>query len=98
MFSRSKNPSDPEEGAPAIDTSKRFDVYLTEQRGIVVLKNVKIIGRRTLFESGNQYDVFDKFVELEQADGSRVFVSRHGLVRLCEHGTVINAEVLPGKA
>jgi hypothetical protein len=94
MFSRAKSPSDSEENGPAIDTSKRFDVYLNEQGGIVVLRNVKIIGRRSLFESGHQFDVFDKFVELEQADGSHVFVSRHGLIRLCEHGTMIKTEVL----
>jgi hypothetical protein len=95
MFARSKPRPDPEQADPVLDTSKRFDIYMTEhQTGLVVLRNVKIIGKCRLFPGGNQFDVFDKFIELEQLDGSRVFVSRHSMVRLAEHGTEVKAELL----
>jgi hypothetical protein len=92
---RFKQSDEPEETpSQTMDLSKRYDVYMSEHSRLVALRNVKIIGPRRVFEKGERFDILDKFIELEQADGTRVFISRHGMIRLCEHGIEIATEVV----
>jgi hypothetical protein len=81
-----------------VDTTKRYDVYCAEH-GLrtVVYRNVLFRGVRTLFGSGRPYDIVSQMVELEQPNGQSVFISRHGLVRFCEHGTDLAVEVVNSK-
>ncbi len=93
MFrSRSEEAGEPEK---TIDLSQRYDVYVNEHpHGMVVFTNVRILEQKSLFADGNRFDLFNRFIELEQADGSRVLISRHGLSRICLHGVPVLAELV----
>src|SRR5271157_240425 len=54
--------------APTGDTSKRYDVYCTEQtQEVVIYRNALFKGAKSLFPK-HQDDSLSEFVELEQAD------------------------------
>src|ERR1035437_628487 len=56
-----------------VDTSKRYDVYCTEQtQEVVVYRNALFKGSKSLFPK-HQDDSLSEFVELEQADGQTIF-------------------------
>jgi hypothetical protein len=88
----------PSQKADVVDITKRYDVYCAEQ-GVrtVVYRNVLFRGVRTLFGNGKPYDIVSQVIELEQPNGQSVFISRHGLVRFCEHGTDLAVEVVNPK-
>lgn len=72
--------------ADSIDVAKRYDVYCAEPGiGIAIYRNVRFKALKRLL-STEKFDVSGGYYELEQADGTSVFVSRHGLMRFCEHG------------
>jgi len=89
----------PPEPEPPIDTRKRYDVYCMEpNREIVVYRNALFKAAGTLLPppGGRMYP---DFVEIEQANGQSIFVSRGSIFRFCEPGTAIVGEaVTPGKA
>lgn len=90
MFSKTTEP-DQEHGL--IDSSKRYDIYCLEHGiRVAVLKNVKIIGQKMLFQHPKEFQVVGKFIELEQMDGSHVFISQTSVIRLCEHGVQIDIQ------
>jgi len=92
MPPRFGTPEDPERVA-SIDTTKRYDVYVMEYgQRLAVLRNVLFKGFRTLFDANDRLNVMSAFIELEQANGQAVFVSRHSLVRFCEHGTKFDVD------
>ncbi len=73
------------QGEP-VDTSKRYDVYCTDwSQGVTVYRNVRFKGTRQLFQR-SQYDPLSGFVELEQENGQRVFVSRGSIIKFTEPG------------
>ena len=75
----------PPQGEP-VDTSKRYDVYCTDwSQGVTIYRNVRFKGTRQLFQR-SQYDTLSGFVELEQANGQTVFVSRGSIIRFAEAG------------
>ena len=79
-----------------IDTSKRYDIYCAERCDeLVVYRNAVFNGRKTLLSRG-QFDVLADFVELELADGQRIFVARRAIIKFCEHGTTPGSETVPG--
>ena len=80
----------------SVDTSKRYDVYCTEREEVVVYRNALFRGRKGLF-SGSQYDLLSDFVELEQADGQRIFVARRAIFKFCEHGATPGGKTVSGK-
>jgi hypothetical protein len=81
----------------AIDLSKRYDVYCSERdREILVYRNVRFKGTKMLLPR-NQYDVLTEFVELEQAQGGTLFVSRVSIVKFCETGVTPAADIVPGE-
>lgn len=89
-------PEDPKQPnpAPQVDTTKRYDVYSSRYNGeAVVYRNVLFIGPRNLYSCGD-FDMLAQFLELEQANGDRVFISRHGIASFCEHGKEMGAEPL----
>ena len=98
--SGSKMPENAESPKPqrdSVDTSKRYDVYCTEQtQEVVVYRNALFKGTKSLF-SKNQYDALSQFVEVEQADGQTLFIARHSVIKFCEHGATPNSEAVPGK-
>jgi len=80
----------------AIDTHQRYDVYCTERsEEVVVYRNAMFKGRRALF-SGGRFDVLSDFVELEQADGQRMFVARRSIIKFCVHGATPASEPVSG--
>ena len=95
-----KMPQNPESSSAksnTIDTSKRYDVYCTERnQEVVVYRNALFKGIRKLF-SGNQYDTMSEFLELVQANGETIFLSRFSVVKFCEHGTTPGGEIISGK-
>lgn len=79
-----------------IDTNKRYDVYCRESSGEVVYRNALFKGIKKLFAK-NDYDVLAQYMEIEQADGKTIFVSRALIIRFCEPGVTPNAEGESGK-
>jgi hypothetical protein len=100
MPSRFDQPLDPKLPSPEesrVDTSKRYDVYRSERNvQMIVYRNARFSGMRALFSTGH-YDVLSQFVELELAGGQTVFLSRHSVVKFCEHGVEVPTEVVPTK-
>ncbi len=68
-----------------LDSSKRFDIYCVEGNQQVVYRNALFKGIKRLFPK-TQGDILSAFLEIEQADGSTVFVARPSVVRFCEAG------------
>src|SRR5258705_13141090 len=80
-----------------VDTSKRYDIYCSERNAqTVVYRNARFKGMKSLFSTGH-YDVLSQFVELELAGGQTVFLSRHSVVKFCEHGIEVTGEAVPTK-
>ena len=69
-----------------VDTAQRYDVYCLEpNEKTVVYRNVQFKGHKSLFPR-NDYDHASDFVELEQADGQKVFVAKSTITRFCSPG------------
>jgi ATP-dependent Clp protease ATP-binding subunit ClpA len=79
-----------------IDLGKRYDVYCRDVEGEAVYRNVLFKGVRNLFKE-QQFDAFAEFMEIEQADGTVIFIGRHSITRFCEHGVTPNVESIPGE-
>jgi ATP-dependent Clp protease ATP-binding subunit ClpA len=80
-----------------VDTSKRYDVYCTEQtHEVVVYHNALFKGAKSLLPK-YQDDSLSEFVEIEQADGQTIFIARYSVIKFCEPGVTPNAETVPGK-
>jgi hypothetical protein len=97
-FNPESDPKEPDDDSK-VDVSKRYDVYCSQHGagGLVVHRNVRFRRARTLLGMGGHMDVISQVIELEQANGQSVFISRHGIVRFCEHGTDVSVEVVPTK-
>lgn len=74
-----------------LDISKRYDLYCREGDHEVVYRNALFKGVKTLFQKG-EYDVFAEYMELEQADGPPVFISKTSIMKFCAHGTMPGSE------
>jgi hypothetical protein len=86
------SPQQPEPG-PQIDTAKRYDVYCYEPpRGVVVYRNALFKGTGSLLPSAGGRMIHQDFVELEQANGQPIFITRSSVFRFCAPGTAILAE------
>jgi hypothetical protein len=84
MKSSCEMPQDPK--SDPVDTSKRYDVYCSERNAEgVVYRNARFKGLKGLFQS-RQFDFMSQFIELEQADGKAIFLSRHSVIKFCEPG------------
>ena len=84
----------PPEPEPLIDTRKRYDVYCIEpNREVVVYRNALFKGAGTLLPppGGRMYP---DFVELQQANGQSIFISRSSIFRFCEPGTAVVGELV----
>src|SRR4051812_35875256 len=79
-----------------VDITKRYDVYCRDHEREVVYRNALLKGVKTLFKM-REYDSFAEFMEIEQADGQTVLVSKHSLSKLCEHGVQPAPEVVYDK-
>jgi hypothetical protein len=80
-----------------IDTSKRYDVYCIERnQEVVVYRNARFKGVKKLYQV-RQYDFMSEFMELEQADGQTIFLSRNLVIKFCEHGVIPKAETISSK-
>ena len=85
----------PASGPPnPVGASKRYDVYCTE-RGteLVVYRNAIFKGIKRLLNS-SQNDAMGQFIELEQADGQTIFISRFSIIKFCEPGTTPGGETI----
>jgi len=81
-----------------IDISKRYDVYCHEPvRGVVVYRNALFKGTGFLLPSTGGRVVHQDFVELEQANGQTIFITRHSVFRFCASGTEIVSETATPK-
>jgi len=68
-----------------VDLTKRYDLYCREGDHQVVFRNVLMKGIKTLFRK-REYDVFSEYIEIEQADGTSVFIARASVSKFCGHG------------
>lgn len=95
-FDPESDPKQPEDDTK-VDVSKRYDIYCSHYGTgvLVVYRNVRFRRARTLLGRGGHMDVISQVIELEQANGQTVFISRHGIIRFCEHGTELSVEVVP---
>ena len=81
----------------SIDTSKRYDVYCAERnQEIVVYRNALFKGVKALYQL-REYEFMSEFMELQQADGQVIFISRTSVVKFCEHGVIPNSETVSPK-
>lgn len=95
MDFRPTTPPDPPVPEPQIDTTKRYDVYCIEpNRQISIYRNAQFKGAAVLLPSRGGRVHYPEFVELEQANGQSIFISRSSIVRFCDPGTTIVAEAL----
>ena len=86
--------SDPHESRrEPVDISKRYDVYCQEGNQQVVYRNALFKGVKTLFQKEDS-DLWAEYMELEQADGQTVFVSRSSVIKFCEHGETPGSEMV----
>ena len=76
----------------SVDTSKRYDVYCSERnQEVVVYRNALFKGVKRLLET-RQYVFASEFIELEQADGQTIFLSKISIIKFCELGVTPGAE------
>jgi len=69
-------------------------VYCSEgYQQIVVYRNTLFKGMKGLYRAG-QFDSSGEFIELELADGPRVWISRYSLLKFCDPGTQLPFEVV----
>jgi hypothetical protein len=91
------NATPPKPQRDLVDTSKRYDVYCTEQtQEVVIYRNALFKGAKSLFPK-HQDDGLSEFVELEQADGQTIFIARYSVIKFCEPGVPPNSEIIPSK-
>ena len=96
-FELPQNPEPPKAKLDSIDTSKRYDVYCTERnQEILVYRNALFKGFKRLHQT-REYDFMSEFMELEQADGQTIFLSRTSVIKFCEHGVTPNGEAISSK-
>jgi ATP-dependent Clp protease ATP-binding subunit ClpA len=79
-----------------VDLSKRYDIYCDERNQRVVYRNVLVKGAKDLFEK-NRHGALGGFIEIEQADGQTMLLSRFSVIKLCEHGATPGCESVPEK-
>ena len=94
QWTRPGIPDKPESQKPdreKVDLTKHYDVYCREGNQQVVYRNVLFKGIKTLFQK-REYDVFSKYIELEQPDGKTVLIVRSSVIKFCEHGTTPGPE------
>jgi hypothetical protein len=97
-MSRFESGDSEETPSRAVDKSKRYDMYCSEQgMRIIAYRNVRFIGVKWLFGDGQQFDIMNQYLEIEQASGAHIFIARHGILRFCEHGTQVLIEDLQSK-
>jgi hypothetical protein len=100
MPRRSETPSNalsPKLQRDLVDTSRRYDVYCTEQtQEVVVYLNALFKGAKCLLPK-HQDDSLSEFVELEQADGQTLFVARYSIIKFCDPGATPTPETIPSK-
>src|SRR3954465_12041328 len=68
----------------AVDTTRRYDVYCREGDHEVIYRNALFKGIKTLFPK-NQPDLSSEYLELEQADGTTLFIARFSLLKFSVH-------------
>jgi hypothetical protein len=79
--------------ADVVDIAKRYDIYVAEtQSRVVVYRNAFFRGMKELEEKKSRYYSFHDFVEIEQSDGSSVFVRKYSLICFCDAGTKLTCE------
>jgi hypothetical protein len=90
-------PPPPPEPLPQTDTAKRYDVYCTvPYRGMVVYRNSLFKGANMLLPGSGAGGriVHQDFLELEQANGQTVFISRNSVFMFCLPGTTVTGEAI----
>jgi ATP-dependent Clp protease ATP-binding subunit ClpA len=81
----------------SIDTSKRYDVFCSEDnQNVVIYRNVLFKGRSKLM-STRHHDIGSEFLELEQSNGKTVYLSLLSVRKFCEQGVDIISEIIPPK-
>jgi ATP-dependent Clp protease ATP-binding subunit ClpA len=74
---------------------KRYDIYCIERSTeMIVYRNAIFKGIKRLLNSSQQ-DSMGQFIELEQANGQTIFVSRFSVIKFCEPGTTPGGERIP---
>ena len=91
--SKAQNPALMNPNPESIDLTKRYDIYCKEGEQTVVYRNALLKGTKTLFQK-REYDIFSQFLELEQSDGSTIYIARSSLTKFCEHGTALGSEIV----
>jgi ATP-dependent Clp protease ATP-binding subunit ClpA len=77
-----------------VDVSKRYDVYCREGDREVVYRNARFKSVKTLLNR-KDYDFLYEYLELEQADGQTIFITRSSVVKFGEHGATPGSATIP---
>ena len=93
----SQSKGSPQHEINSVDITKRYDLYCAEMGSrIVVYRNVRFKGVRGLM-SAEKFDVMGRYYEIEQPNAQCVFISKHSLIKFCEHGVEPIFEVVVQK-
>jgi hypothetical protein len=78
-----------------VDIGKRYDIYVAEtQSRVVVYRNAFFRGLKELEEDRTRHFRWSDFVEIEQSDGSSVFIRKYSLICFCEAGKKLTCELV----
>ena len=81
--------------ANVVDIGKRYDIYVAQgvsrDSGTVVFRNAFFRGGKALEKTG-RYELWNDYIEIEQSDGTTVFVRKYALIWFCEAGTKLTCE------
>ena len=76
----------------AVDIARRYDIYVAEtQTRVVVYRNAFFRGTKAL-EKGGRFELWSDYIEIEQSDGSSVFLRKHAVISFCDAGTKLTCE------
>jgi len=76
-----------------VDIGKRYDIYVAETNSrVVVYRKAFFRGLKELEKERTRYFAWSDFIEIEQSDGSSVFVRKYSVVCFCDAGTKLTCE------
>jgi hypothetical protein len=80
-----------------VDIGKRYDIYVAQtmsssrDTGVVVYRNAFFRGGKALEKSG-RFELWNDDVEIEQPDGTSVFIRKYAIICFCDAGTKLTCE------
>jgi len=78
----------------AVDIGKRYDIYAAETPLRIVVYRAAFFRGVKFLEKSRTYDFAAEFFEVEQADGQVVLLRKSTVIKFCDAGSKVTAEVV----